>query len=471
MYITRSTCCHPLGKLFFLIPIALSLALLACNFDKAGVPIDDAGGGAMCGDGIRNGDEQCDTDDLAGQQCTGTGGVLACTDSCMFDVSGCDDAPANWYQKNWPYRRSITILSTSVGQDLSQFPVLVSLDGADIMGKPQASGNDIVFVSSDGQTVFAHEIEHYDHDTGELDAWVNVPMLSSSQDTVLYVYYGNPSSDDQQQPDLVWDASFQGVWHLSENAADESNVAEHRDSSGYGNHGLQSGNQQTPGRIAQAQFFDGNDDDIRIANSTNFVLGDANCTISAWIRSDDDGDRGIVIKSPPQDHAPGDKLFGINHTQDSLGLDHGWVGYIDGNSVVNDNQWHHVVWVQRADYDDNQERWELWVDGEMEGEQEEATNPDVDTHTLRIGGASPNSYFSQTFFGAIDEVRISHTDRSGAWIRTSYINQSNPTSFFSLGDEESLITPDRHSPTLDVRHRFFGSPAEVHPRADQQTDL
>jgi hypothetical protein len=51
-----------------------------------------------CGDGVREGDEECDDKDLGGMTCmdrgcTG-GGVLACSASCTFDESGCTGCPA-----------------------------------------------------------------------------------------------------------------------------------------------------------------------------------------------------------------------------------------------------------------------------------------------------------------------------------------------------------------------------------------
>lgn len=50
----------------------------------------------FCGDGIVNGDEQCDGANLAGQSCTGLGydtGSLACTASCTLDATSCANTP------------------------------------------------------------------------------------------------------------------------------------------------------------------------------------------------------------------------------------------------------------------------------------------------------------------------------------------------------------------------------------------
>ena len=51
-------------------------------------------------------------------------------------------------------------------------------------------GGDIYFTSSGGSTKLSHEIEKFDSSTGNLVAWVKVPNLSSSTDTILYMYYG-----------------------------------------------------------------------------------------------------------------------------------------------------------------------------------------------------------------------------------------------------------------------------------------
>lgn len=47
---------------------------------------------AVCGDGTREGSEQCDGDDLGEQTCPGlgyTGGTLSCEEDCTFDTSNC----------------------------------------------------------------------------------------------------------------------------------------------------------------------------------------------------------------------------------------------------------------------------------------------------------------------------------------------------------------------------------------------
>ena len=117
----------------------------------------------------------------------------------------------------WIYRKKITIDHTKVVANLTNFPLLINLaSDSDLANHAQDDGDDIYFTSSDETTHLNHEIEKFDGATGELVAWVNIPSLSASADTELYMYYGNASASSQQDVTNVWDSSYQGVWHLDE---------------------------------------------------------------------------------------------------------------------------------------------------------------------------------------------------------------------------------------------------------------
>ncbi|GAH13970.1 unnamed protein product, partial [marine sediment metagenome] len=49
-----------------------------------------------------------------------------------------------------------------------------------------------------------HEIESFDSSTGELVAWVNIPILSTAIDVDFYMYYGNLQCASQEFPEMVW---------------------------------------------------------------------------------------------------------------------------------------------------------------------------------------------------------------------------------------------------------------------------
>lgn len=121
----------------------------------------------------------------------------------------------------WSYRKKITIDHTKVGattEDQTNFPVLISLTG---LSNINTNGTDIRFTTSDGGTSLAREIESYVPGTGTLTAWVKIPLLSHTADTVIYMYYGNssatePAADSTYGKNNVWDSNFKGVWHLND---------------------------------------------------------------------------------------------------------------------------------------------------------------------------------------------------------------------------------------------------------------
>ena len=75
------------------------VAVVACN-GHHGATGTDAQGDAIppgCGNGVREGMEQCDGTDLGGADCSsaaapGWVGVLACSSNCTFDIAACRQA-------------------------------------------------------------------------------------------------------------------------------------------------------------------------------------------------------------------------------------------------------------------------------------------------------------------------------------------------------------------------------------------
>ena len=63
---------------------------------------------------------------------------------------------------------------------------------------------------------------------------------------------------------------------------------------------------------------------------------------------------------------------------------------------------------------------------------------DGNTLDLDIGGALPSMF---SIDGTLDEVRISGVARSLGWINTSFMNQDDPSSFYSIGSEEREMVP------------------------------
>ena len=193
----------------------------------------------------------------------------------------------NWYNQQWTYRRLITVDHAKVSNsDQTDFPILVSITNADFKsvansGKvAQDDGGDILFTDNSG-TKLSHEFESYDPAAGTLAVWVRVPLLSSSIDTPIYIYYGNAACPDQWADDKsTWNDNFVLVNHMKDSGATTT-----IDSTQYSNIGAKTGVDEPieiDGKIGKAENFDGTNDYISL-NSVNGISSADSWTISAWL--------------------------------------------------------------------------------------------------------------------------------------------------------------------------------------------
>ena len=189
-----------------------------------------------------------------------------------------------WYDVSWLYRKEIATNEAMISADLTSFPLLISLAAdADLADKAQDDGDDILFTDSVG-TVLSHEIEHFDGDTGQLIAWVNVPYLSSTESTYLYMYYGNAAAANQEDPTGVWDSDFVMVQHLEETSGT------HFDSTVYANDGIPQNGlvQDAVGKIGGADDFGGVNQFIDVGTDASMDIYGPNqdFSIFLWVKRD-----------------------------------------------------------------------------------------------------------------------------------------------------------------------------------------
>ena len=100
-----------------------------------------------------------------------------------------------WADIGYRYKKKITINEAKVGGDEINFPILISVTDNDLKvigssGHVQnSSGYDICFYDETEVTKLYHEIELYTSTSGLLIYWVCIPSLSSTRDTIIYIYY------------------------------------------------------------------------------------------------------------------------------------------------------------------------------------------------------------------------------------------------------------------------------------------
>jgi uncharacterized repeat protein (TIGR02543 family) len=317
-----------------------------------------------------------------------------------------------WWNSSWQYRRPITINHQKVSSDQTNFPVVVDLTDSGLKGKAQTSGNDFVFVDANNAKL-NHEIEQYDPATGHLVVWVRVPTLSSTIDTVIYMYYGNPSCPSQQNKTAVWDINYLMIMHLDEKTGTQY------DSTSNQNNGTSVSplSQGATGKIDGCDDFPG-------GSTGGYVQAPRVCTtqtqftFSAWIypRS---GSRYFISEWWNNQGA----FLQIN-------MDNAVQFYVNGLMVsmpVSLNQWHYVVATYNGTY------MQLWLDGGFPATASVSV-PTWPSQSLYVGDRSDHL---RKFNGLIDEVRVSNVARSGSWVNAEYNNQKDPSTFYTIGTEQA----------------------------------
>jgi len=338
--------------------------------------------------------------------------------------------PGVWWNSSWMYRKGIMIDHTLVAGNLSGFPVLIHLFDGDLVVHAQDDGDDLVF-TDEGGVQLAHEIEFYNHSSGELVVWVNVSELSDMVDTLLYMYYGNPFAENEHSIDEVWDYDYVMVHHLLETSG------VHSDSSMYDNNGSCSVgvNQDSVGMVDGADSFDGSTGYIDCGNDGSLDVGNL-LTLEAWVKPSDLSGRHGIFST---------RVHNVDGSfQVEVGTGYG--GYhrvavaTQGiwnletfNDAVSLDQWQHLVFVKNGTTAGSQR---IYINGVLQSLFVDDPQLFIDNSDVKELGRGTNG--SQYFAGGLDELRVSRVPRDYSWINTSYLNQVNPQVFYDVGVEETV---------------------------------
>jgi hypothetical protein len=341
-------------------------------------------------------------------------------------------ASFNPFLEGWKHRKSIPVKHEMVAGHLTDFPVLVSYTDSDLLEKAQIDGDDILFMDDKGEAdQLFHEIEYYDGFTGELVAWVNVPYLSPNEDTVFYMYYGNPNSPAQEQPWGVWDSDYIHVWHLGDSLADSAGS----------NYGTDYGTSVVTGKIGKARDFEQNEWDY-ISFGDMLQPGDGSLTTMTWECWVKPESIPTMLMYKYNSQGTDYRSYGINFAPDGR-----WnnVGY-QANGVHTFSKTNNIYavigeWIYLVS------TWTLGSTSDIvpfiNGYEVSDTQTSSDANNIwntpvsdDLGRYRPEAG-TKYADGVIDEVRWSKIVRSDEWILTSFNNMNDPIGFSNLCSEET----------------------------------
>ncbi|MEZ4104352.1 MAG: DUF2341 domain-containing protein [Candidatus Paceibacterota bacterium] len=379
-----------------------------------------------------------------------------------------------WYGTGWLNRIPVTIQSSQVTSDLTNFPVYVDLSdlGSFFFNSVQTDGSDIRITESDGLTELPYELVAIDTggDTGELH--FKASNISSLQDTTFYVYFGNPNVNGYSETDTygsenVWTNNFLATYHLEENSAGTGNSGLYKDSTSNDEDADDEINSTgKTGKLGKGQEIRSRetnpDDHILIPNTV--LNGETDVTTSFWLNTSQTGDQALLSGG-----ASNDILIFLRNT--SL------VFYAGGSTAtfaldttVTDGNWHHFAVVR----DDSSNQVRLYVDGQADNQNPISTSMSslsIPVDCLMVGGEQDGCMVAwgqpQEIDGYVDEYRFNDAVLSADWISALYNNQSTTTDFYSIGSSESYISTTFTELDHWVQHfDYSGNEADIWVQVD-----
>jgi len=339
--------------------------------------------------------------------------------------------------------------------DLINFPVLVNLSSdTDLKNHAQNNGSDILFTDSTGENLLPFEIESYSSSTGSLQAWVNISSLSTSNDTIIYMYYGNPSATSQANPHGTWNSNYGGVWHFPNGTTLSLN-----DSTSNGSTGTNNGSvTATSGEIGGAANFTGSSQYIGFPNNNLFNPGTNSFSGTFWVNPTGGNGSGAEIMGNLNSGAQGWLFYVFNNTTGTCNITDP-ICFFDGTNHVGVTSPLSFGSWQQVGFTKSGTTVTFYYNGSSIGSQTVVSSIPSSTGTENVGGDA--NFSAIDFNGSIDEPEYSTTALSSGWIQTEYNNQGNPGPgagdfVSSLGSVET----DIYAPLLTqmLRHgQFFGT--------------
>ncbi len=347
-----------------------------------------------------------------------------------------------WYNNSWDYRVKVTVQSSKVAENLTNYPVYVDLDDlpAAFFTNVKSDGGDIRVTTSDETTEVAREVVAINTGgtTGQLH--FKAPSLSSTSNTDFYIYYGNsgasePANDATYGRNNVW-SDYGGVWHMEE---DPSGTApQMTDSTGNGNDGTSAGTMTSgdsiASKITNGLDFDGSDDYISVDNDA--TLNGSAITVQCWFQAtsfaavrnlvtkhDTTADQGfaLVANTTPRlrlqasDNASGWPAVTVTGSNAlSTGTDYMVHATIDGTST------------------------DIYLNGSND---QTGAGISFSAATVAANFARDVNSGGNLLLGVLDEVRIRTAVLSANWITTEFNNQNAAGSFYAVGSQETIPAP------------------------------
>ncbi len=351
----------------------------------------------------------------------------------------------------YSYGKTITIQVSQVSgtSNHTNFPVLISLVDNDLRTTANgghvtdANGYDIVFYTSDCLTKLDHQIESYTASSGTLVAWVRIPTLSVSVNTIIHMYYGKSSASTDPSVMTTWNSAYKSVWHFNNSLSDftaNGNTLTDNSTSNFASAKIAAGrdlNNSTNVLSSGAGQY------LRVPNG--FLASVTNFTFEGWVlldRSDSNWERILDFGQGTNINffltpSSGTGSPAETRARITTGGSAAEQGVIVANTT-NTGSWIH--WA--VTIDNSTGTMAVYRNGSLLGSTTGVTlkPSNMESSTANYLGRSQYTTADHYIDAKFDEFRISTTARSAGWITTSYNNQNTPSSFYTVSSESVAST-------------------------------
>jgi len=336
------------------------------------------------------------------------------------------------FPNGWGRKCELKIQASKVLENLTNFPVFLTKDtlpsemfDSDGSYPALAGGGDIRF-SSDaaGVTRLACEIVRFEIDpnpaNGIAEIWVNVPSVSSSVDTSIWVWYNKvgesqPPSSATYGRNATWNSSYLGVWHLDGTEA-------RTDSTGRSHFNWLVGNDPSKieGKVGRADNFDSFSFMFDPTPADPGIGFEGAFCFSAWIRTDAGSlSNDSILTIDDGSTVPDFCIQTVNSYMCSSIWWGGWLSPSAPDRTIGDDQWHLVYCTRTGS------TITFYVDdGNSQGTATKDRAFAVPSR-FSLGGSDIGWRWS----GDLDEMRFCNVARSSNFIISEYNNQNDPATF------------------------------------------
>jgi biopolymer transport protein ExbB len=317
-----------------------------------------------------------------------------------------------WWNGDWAYRTKITIAAGKIGSD--RMPVLVRLhDGNFKFTDAKDDGSDLRFIAADDKTPLKFHIEAYDNLLGIGFIWVDVTPAARGAPTEFWLYYNNKNATAGADPAGTYDANTALVYHFA-----ARDVPAH-DETANNNTATSPTKTIDAALIGRGAHFE-NGSVIGLPASPSLAVQQGGAmTWSAWVRMT--GTAGAIYARRDGQNSV---VVGLEQGKPYVAVTtNGTESRGVGSDVITPS-WHHIAVTAAA------AQTILYMDGKQVAALQ--TGLPALNSPASLGGDAIAGNLS----GDIDEVEISRTVRSPAFIAAAFANQGPDSKLLTFAEGE-----------------------------------